>query len=99
MRNKMLLYRMERLIEMMDRRKRILFEENEEGYEWVAQYYLGHEDIDDFNDENNIVEISLTAPDFDTAAKYAQQYLRKMKTEEETAQEWAQAEVLAVQLY
>ena len=84
---------------MMDRRKKILFEDIEEGYEWIAQYYLGHDEIDDFNEENNIVEISFTAPNFDTAVKYAQQYLRKMQTEEQTAQEWAQAEVLAVQLY
>ena len=80
-------------------RKRILFDDNETGPEWVVTYHLGYSDFDDDIDNNDVVEIILNAPSFDTAAKYAQQYLRKMQVEEETSSEWSQAQILSVELH
>lgn len=83
---------------MNNMRKRILFEEDE-GYTWVATYHLGYAEFDDLEDTNETKEILFHAPDFDTAVKYAQQYLRKMQTEEETSTEWESAEILSVELH
>lgn len=80
-------------------RKRIIFEDVDEGPEWVATYHLGYSDFDDEIKNNDITEISFNAEDFDTAVKYAQQYLRKMQSEEETSDDWAQAQILSVELH
>lgn len=79
-------------------RKRILFEEEDTGPEWIATFHLGNLEFDDDFEDSNMVEIVLNAIDFDKAVRYAQQYLRKMKTEEDTATEWADAEILSVEL-
>ena len=80
-------------------RKRILFEQNDEGIEWVVVYHMGYTELDDNLEDNEITEIALNAPDFDTAVKYAQQYLRKMQSEEETADKWRNAQILSVELH
>lgn len=82
---------------MIDR-KRILFEAEDEGPEWVVVYHLGSPEFDDDMEGSETTEIVLNAIDFDTAVRYAQQYLRKMQSEEETADEWAAAEIQAVEL-
>ena len=80
-------------------RKHILFEEEESGIPWVATYYLGSEELDDSIEENDTKEIELVAEDFETAVKYAQQYLRKMQSEDETGERWANAQIVSVDLY
>lgn len=79
-------------------RKRILFEDVDEGPEWVAVYYLGSEELDDSFEETDKTEIILNAVDFETAVKYAQQYLKKMQSDEETADQWRDAQILSVEL-
>ena len=80
-------------------RKHILFEDVDEGPEWGVVYNLGIEEFDDSEEDTNTVEIVLNAEDIDTAVRYAQQYLRKMQSEEETAEEWASAEIISVELH
>ena len=80
-------------------RKRILFEEDNIGPEWVVTYHLGLSDFDDSFDETETKEIVLNAPDFDTAVRYAQQYLRKMQSEEETSDMWSNAQILSIELH
>lgn len=67
-----------------------------EGPEWVAQYHKGYYDFDDDLNNSEISEIIFNAPDFDTAVRYAQQYLRKQKSESDG---WEQAQILSVELY
>ena len=57
----------------MINRKRILFEDIDEGPEWVVTYHFGNEEFDDDMDTTNTEEIVLNAVDFDAAVKYAQQ--------------------------
>lgn len=83
----------------MAERKRILFDDSEKGSDWVVSYYLGEQEFDDSFDELNRTEIILTAESFEIAVRYAQQYLRKMKSEDETSAEWANAEILSIELY
>lgn len=77
---------------------RLLFEDQDDGPEWAVTYSLSNEEFDDSFDSDNTVEVRLNAVDFDTAVKYAQQYLRKKQTEEDTADEWSEAEILSIQL-
>lgn len=80
-------------------RKRILFEDSEiDGPEWVVTYYTGYSEYDDEFESNDTTEIILTAEDFEHAVHYAQQYLRKMQSEEETSDEWASAEILSIEI-
>lgn len=83
---------------MMIDRKQLLFEDNEDGPEWVATYHLGYSEFDDDLDSDETTEVIFNAPDFDMAARYAQQYLRKMQSEEETSDSWANAQILSVEL-
>lgn len=80
-------------------RKHYLFEQEESGETWIATYTLGYSEFDDSFEDSDTVEISFNAESFDIAVRYAQQYLRKMKSEEETADKWQDAEILAVELY
>lgn len=80
-------------------RKHYLFEQEESGELWVATYSLGYSEFDDSLEDFDTVEISFNAESFDVAVRYAQQYLRKMKSEEKTADKWKDAEILAVELY
>lgn len=82
----------------MSDRKHILFDENTEGPVWVATFYLGGSEVDDDMESTDTTEISFNAYDFDTAARYAQQYLRKMQVEDDTSEEWSTAEILSVEL-
>mgnify|MGYP003308306821 CR=1 FL=1 len=50
-------------------------------------------------ENNDLVEVKVNADDIDTALRYAQQYLRKMQTEEETSEEWASAQILSIERY
>lgn len=96
----MILYQIVRLAEMLVNRKRILFEdENKNLPQWVAVYHLGYAEFDDMPDESDFTEAVFTAPNFDIAVRYAQQYLRKMQTEEETSEQWANAQILSVELH
>lgn len=79
-------------------RKRILFEQEDEGPEWVVVYYLGMSEFDDDIEQSDTTEIILNAPNFEMAARFAQQYLRKMQADEETASTWETAEILSVEL-
>lgn len=80
----------------MAERKRIIFDENSNGPEWVATYLLGMPDVDDSIEDENTVEILLNAEDFETAVKYTEQYLKKMQLEE--AEIWEDAQIMSVQL-
>lgn len=82
----------------MIKRKHILFEEEDNGPTWAVSYHLGYSDFDDNIDDSDITEILISAKDFDTAVKYAQQYLRKMQSEEATSSEWENAQILSVEL-
>jgi hypothetical protein len=82
---------------MIDRR-RILFEDTDEGPEWVAVYYLGTEELDDSFEETDRKEAIFNAIDFDAAVRYAQQYMRKMQSDEETSEDWKDAQILSVEL-
>lgn len=95
----MLLFRILQLNEAIMNRKRILFEQEDNGPEWVVVYHLGYSEFDDSIDNNDVTEIILNAPNFDVAVRYAQQYLRKMQSEEGTADDWAQAQILSVELH
>ena len=78
--------------------RNLLVEEETAEPEWVVVYHLGYADFDDDFDNNDMREATFNAPDFDTAVKYAQQYLRKMQTEEETASQWSSAQILSIEL-
>lgn len=80
-------------------RTRIQFGDFETGQEWIVTYHLGNYEYDDDFESDNTVEVSLLAEDIDTAVRYAQQYLRKKQTEEETADKWADAQILSVELH
>ena len=71
----------------------------ENGLTWVVSYYLGGEELDDDFNTTNVIEVNIEAEDFENAVKYAQQYLRKQQLEEETAEKWKNAQILAVELY
>lgn len=83
----------------MENRKQIIFDDYTDGNSYVVVYHLGYEESDDSFDETETVEIELKATDFDTALKYAQQYLRKMKTEEDSADTWSNAEIISIEQY
>ena len=79
-------------------RKHILFEEENNDPEWVVVYHLGYSEFDDDMLDDNTEEIIINAINFDVAVKYAQQYLKKMQTEEETADRWQNAQILSLDL-
>lgn len=70
--------------------------EYREGLEWEVIFYLGEPEIDDSIEDHSQVKRVVEAPDFETAVRYAEQYMRKMKLEEDTAEKWANAEILSV---
>lgn len=85
---------------MQNEKIRLLFEDDEQqGYDWVVTYHLGYSEFDDDIDGQESEERIVNAPDFDTAVRYAQQYLRKMQTEEETSSTWENAEILSIELH
>ena len=66
---------------------------------WIVTFYMGSSEYDDDLETSDTREVSITAADFSTAARYAEQYLRKMQLEPETQDEWLNAEILSVELY
>lgn len=84
---------------MPEERRRVTFQDETEGPEWVAVYHLGYDEFDDSFESEDTQEIIFNAADFDMAVRYAQQYLRKMKTEESTKESWSSAEILSVEMH
>lgn len=72
-------------------------EEFEDGLEYVVVYHLAEPEEDDSFEDISKKEVIITAPDFETAVKYAQQYLRKMCAKEETKDLWRDAEILSIE--
>lgn len=70
--------------------------EDESGVEWLVQFYLPDSDYDDSFDEDYREEIVIVAVDFETAYKYAQQYIRTMQIKSETKELWRNAEIVSV---
>lgn len=77
-------------------RKRFLLDDEDSNIQWVASYLLSDSELDDNFDDTDIEEVILNASDFETAVRYAQQYLRKMKSEDDS---WKAAEILSVVLH
>lgn len=77
---------------------RAIFEDVTEGPEWEVTFYLGESDIDDSFEDNSRKIVRFNAPDFDAAKKYADQYIRKMQLDNETADEWMNATILGIEL-
>lgn len=70
--------------------------EEESGIDWLVQFELQPDEFDDSFDSNYREEIVITATDFDTAHKYAQQYIRTMQLKPETAVSWKDARVISI---
>lgn len=69
-------------------------ESTEDGIEWSVQFQLNLvDDYDDNMDQDSIEEVIISAPDFDTASKYAQQYARQQAHEDSR---WNEAEVISI---
>ena len=77
-------------------RIQLQFGDDTAGHTWVVTYYLGESDIDDSLDDDSKVEVELSAANFETAVRYAQQYLKKKTLEDDS---WSSAEILSVELY
>ena len=83
------------------KRTKLILEDSEQDKndpEWVATIYFGEPEVDDAMEDAPTEEVIVNAPDFDTAAKYVSQYVRKMQLDEETRDKWKDATILAVQL-
>lgn len=84
------------------RRIKLMFEsedsQNKNDPEWVATIGFGEPEVDDSMDDVDYEEISVFAPDFETAVKYVGQYVRKMQLDETADPKWKDAVVLSVQL-
>jgi len=79
------------------KRYSVMNEDNEEeGVEWLIQFQLASDEFDDSFDQDYKEEVVIVAPDFDTAYKYAQQYVRKMQLDSETSAQWKGAEIVSV---
>lgn len=70
--------------------------EEEPGVEWLVQFQLKTAEIDDSFDDTSLEEVIIVAVDFDTAYKYAQQYIRTKQLDSETKDDWADAEIVSV---
>ena len=76
-----------------------LFEDStEEGPLWEVVYYIpsDSEFDDSFDDEGSHIRAEIEAPDFESAAKYATQYIIK-KQKEDGNEKWANAEILSIE--
>lgn len=83
----------------MANRKKVTFDDYDGGNTYVVVYYLNYDEFDDNLDDIDTVEIELNASDFDTAVRYAQQYLRKMQTENDTSESWKKAVIVSVEQF
>ena len=72
--------------------------QNKTDPEWIATIGFKEPEIDDSMDNMEYEEISVLAPDFDTAVKYVDQYVRKMQLDETADSKWKDATILSVQL-
>lgn len=72
--------------------------QNKTDPEWIATIGFEEPKIDDSMDNMEYEEISVLAPDFDTAVKYVEQYVRKMQLDETADSKWKDATILSVQL-
>lgn len=70
--------------------------EEEYGIDWLVQFELESEDIDDSFDSNYREEVVIEAPDFDTAHKYAQQYIRTMQLKSDNGNSWKGAKIISI---
>lgn len=70
--------------------------EEETGAEWLIQFNLKAAEYDDSFDSDYREEVVIVAPDFETAHKYAQQYIRLMQMQPETKDRWEGAEIVSV---
>lgn len=70
--------------------------EEESGIDWLVQFELDPPEFDDSFDSNYREEIVITAPDLDSAHKYAQQYIRTMQLKSETKDQWKTARIVSV---
>lgn len=86
----------------LQRRIKLMLEsddtQNKNGPEWIATIGFEEPEIDDSMDNMEYEEISVFAPDFDTAVKYVDQYVRKMQLDETADSKWKDATILSVQL-
>lgn len=72
--------------------------QNKTDPEWIATIGFKEPEIDDSMDNMEYEEISVFAPDFDTAVKYVDQYVRKMQLDETADSKWKDATIFSVQL-
>ena len=72
--------------------------QNKTDPQWIATIGFKEPEIDDSMDNMEYEEISVFAPDFDTAVKYVEQYVRKMQLDETADSKWKDATILSVQL-
>ena len=76
-----------------------LFEDSDDDMPvWAVEYYLPDpEDLDDsFIDNGRHISVDIEAPDFESAAKYATQYIIK-KQKDEGGEAWVSAEILSIE--
>lgn len=72
--------------------------QNKTDLEWIGTIGFDEPEIDDSMEDMEYEEISVFAPDFDTAVKYVDQYVRKMQLDETADSKWKDATILSVQL-
>lgn len=72
--------------------------QNKTDLEWIGTIGFDEPEIDDSMEDMEYEEISVFAPDFDTAVKYVDQYVRKMQLDETADSKWKGATILSVQL-
>lgn len=70
--------------------------EEESGVDWLVQFELQPSEFDDSFDSDYREEIVISAVDFDTAHKYAQQYIRTMQLDPETKDSWNDARIVTI---
>lgn len=80
--------------------KKILYlnEDEQTSPEWSVIYKLPSSELDDEFEDTSTQEVIIRASDFNTAIKYAQQYLRKMQNTEDSKELWGAAEILSIEL-
>lgn len=72
--------------------------QNKTDPEWIGTIGVEEPEIDDSMEDMEYEEISVFSPDFDTAVKYVDQYVRKMQLDETADSKWKDATILSVQL-
>lgn len=72
--------------------------QNKTDPEWIATIGFDEPEVDDSMEDMDYEEVSVFAPDFDTAVKYVDQYVRKMQLDETADSKWKDATIFSVQL-